>query len=92
MTQALPFEPYVAPPAPAADRPAQGGEPGKPRGMIYRPTWAVRHTLCLPAMSDTTSGVGRDGGAACRTYRTEKHTVTLPETPPPARRAGVSGP
>jgi hypothetical protein len=37
------------------------------------------------------SGVGREGGAACELFYTEEKTVTIPRTPPPMRRFGVDG-
>ncbi|QOL82271.1 aldehyde dehydrogenase [Pseudooceanicola spongiae] len=57
-------------------------------GVVWVNTPMMRE-LRAPFGGYKTSGVGREGGAACEAFYTEEKTTTLPTTPPTLRRFGA---
>ncbi|MDA0962555.1 MAG: aldehyde dehydrogenase family protein, partial [Proteobacteria bacterium] len=57
-------------------------------GVVWVNTPMMRE-LRAPFGGFKTSGVGREGGAACEAFYTEERTVTIPTTPPPLRKLGL---
>ncbi|MBY5973378.1 aldehyde dehydrogenase [Ferrimonas balearica] len=57
-------------------------------GVVWVNTPMMRE-LRAPFGGFKTSGVGREGGAACEAFYTEEKTTTIPTTPPVLRRFGA---
>lgn len=57
-------------------------------GVVWVNTPMMRE-LRAPFGGYKTSGVGREGGAACEAFYTEEKTTTIPTTPPALRRFGA---
>ncbi|MEM9551412.1 MAG: aldehyde dehydrogenase [Pseudomonadota bacterium] len=57
-------------------------------GVVWVNTPMMRE-LRAPFGGFKSSGVGREGGAACQAFYTEERTVSIPITPPPLRKLGA---
>ena len=57
-------------------------------GVVWVNTPMMRE-LRGPFGGFKSSGVGREGGAACEAFYTEERTVTIPTKPPPLRKLGA---
>ena len=57
-------------------------------GVVWVNTPMMRE-LRAPFGGFKTSGVGREGGAACEAFYTEERTVTIPTKPQPLRKLGA---